>query len=284
MFTGASGPKDFNAELLDPITKQLAGPWERIFQRLIPAALDGLVRKSKGVIETFHRDALSGVQDSGRNPAGINMLNQQLRTQAAALLEMPTPFKALVTDKQRDANREFTPMIQQAMQQGYTICTDERGPGSYARMKTAMQSHVDRERHTMFRNATEHVKAELDSMCDSVQQALVVFVQSLAEKMERDYLAVLVGNDGQTEGGIPAAERELREQMCKPLAEADSWFAALFPPGEDETHQSDVADAHLSDPMRVLSDGAFDDLIAQQLEGPRQPSPMHMDGVKTEGI
>lgn len=127
VFAGASGPKDFNAELFEPVTKQLAGPWERVFQRLIPSALDAFVRKSKGVIETFHRDALSGVRDSGRNPAGVSMLSQQLRTQAAALSEMPVPIEAMITDKQRNANREFTPIILGAMQPVYDVCTAERG-------------------------------------------------------------------------------------------------------------------------------------------------------------
>lgn len=283
VFTGAFGPKDFNVELFDPINKPLAGPWERVFQRLIPAALDGLVRKSTAIIETFHLDALGGVQDSGRNPAGINMLSQQLRMQAAALSGMNIPFKAVVTDKQRDANREFTPIIQQAMQQGYTICVDEQGPGSYARMKAAMQSHVNMARHTMFRDATEHVQSLLDSMCDDIQQSLVVFLQSLAAKMERDYMTVLVGDGAQAQDGIPTAERLLRDEMRRPLAEADSWFAALSSPGEDEA-QSTVNEESLSDTVGIMSDGALNELIAQQLEESRQPTAMGMDGIKTESM
>ncbi|KAF4889455.1 Nuclear GTPase SLIP-GC [Colletotrichum fructicola] len=39
VYAGASGPRDFNAELFEPISKQLATGWERAFQRRLPQAL-----------------------------------------------------------------------------------------------------------------------------------------------------------------------------------------------------------------------------------------------------
>lgn len=138
-------------------------------------------------------------------------------------------------------------------------------------MKEAIQAHVDATRHTMFKDATEHVKNELDSLCEDLQRAMATFVrQSLAEKMGRDYMAVLVGEDGNAQDGTPVAERMLRDEMSKPLADADRWFAALLPPEEGEAVDSQLGDD--------------DDLIAQQLEGARLPSPHPSDRIKAEPL
>lgn len=127
VFAGASGPKDLNAELFEPISKHLAGAWEKVFQRQIPSSLDTFIRDVQGILKTFHQTATSGVQDPGRNPAGVNMLNSQLRAELTILADILTPLRALVTEKQRDANREFTPIIQKAMTGAYTVCINERG-------------------------------------------------------------------------------------------------------------------------------------------------------------
>jgi hypothetical protein len=128
VFSGASGQKDFNAELFEPIGKHLAGNWERAFQRRLPAALESFARAGKQIIKAFHDDVVAGVQQNlTQNPTGLNMLNQQIRVYTAAMEAAPAALRTAITERQRDANREFTPVIQQAMQHAYDVCTAERG-------------------------------------------------------------------------------------------------------------------------------------------------------------
>ena len=127
MFTGASGPRDFNAELFEPISKQLASGWERAFQRRLPSSLDGFARTTKLLLETFHREATLRTQERGSNYQGITMLNQQLRAQIQRISEIPALMRALAQELQRDANRNFTPTIQDLMTIAYNICTEESG-------------------------------------------------------------------------------------------------------------------------------------------------------------
>lgn len=280
VFSGASGQKDFNAELFEPIAKSLAGNWERTFQRRLPAALESFARTCKDIIKAFHDDAIGGAQQNlTRNPASLNMLNQQIRGYTAAMDAAPAALRTAITERQRDANREFTPVIQQAMQHAYDVCTAERGEyhpelccsdhvrsvltnvwiigtGSYARMKISMESHVETARHTMFRQACDTVKNDLELMCSNVEKAMLVLVDNLFVKLEKDYLAVLVGDDAEAEGGaVPWSELMLRSEMKKLLMEADSWFVGLNPSDEKE----EVAPAEFDD--------AEEDLIAQQFEG-----------------
>lgn len=119
-----------------------------------------------------------------------------------------------------------------------------------------MQSHVETARHTMFQQACDTVKNDLEDMCAYVEKAMLILVDDLFVKLEKDYLAVLVGDDAEIEGGaVPWDELMLRGEMQKRLAEADSLLAGLLPLG--------VTDEAASDEL----DDAEEHLIAQQLEG-----------------
>lgn len=134
--------------------------------------------------------------------------------------------------------------------------------GSYARMKAAMQAHVEAARHSMFQDATDHVKGLLDAMCQDMQKITTDHVDGVVEKLGRDYTAILVGADARTACRISFAESMVRKEVIQPLDKADSWFATLFP---DEEVAS--GDAPACSPQ-FGSDGALEDLvaIAQQLE------------------
>lgn len=145
------------------------------------------------------------------------------------------------------------------------------GAGSYARMKASMQSHVETARHTMFEQACNIVKNDLEEMCTDVGKAMMILVDDLFTKLEKDYLAVLIGQDTETQGtAVPWAERMLRGEMRKPLAEADSWFAEVLPSEEYDEAASGAPEDTLPQSNADIShpelDDTEDDLIAQQLE------------------
>lgn len=129
-FSGSSGLKDFNAELFEPINRQLAGVWERTFQQRIPSALGGFIKTCKVNLDMFHDDVATTVPGAASNPNGLNMLRQQKRTHQNMLDAAPNFIRASITESQREANRGFTPVIQQAMQSAYDACASERG-GSF---------------------------------------------------------------------------------------------------------------------------------------------------------
>lgn len=129
-FSGSSGLRDFNAELFEPINKQLAGVWERTFQKRIPSSLRKFIGECKAVLEAFHKDVAVNVPAAAANPAGLNMLCQQKRAHQKLLEATPDFIGEKIRESQREANRGFTPVIQQAMQPAYDTCAGERG-GSY---------------------------------------------------------------------------------------------------------------------------------------------------------
>lgn len=89
------------------------------------------------------------------------------------------------------------------------------------RMKSTMISHIEEVRHTMFHQACQVVRQDLDRICASSEATMQELAKDLFTRIERDYLSVLV------QGDLPDSEKKLRVSMRKDLAEADVWFTGL---------------------------------------------------------
>ncbi|KAK3324641.1 hypothetical protein B0T19DRAFT_429037 [Cercophora scortea] len=225
VYCGASGPRDFNAELFEPIAKHLAGNWERAFQRRLPAALESLSRNVSSLINNFHREATAKALERGTNFNSLNILGQQLQAHVQRVTGIPAMIRTMIQELQRDANRMFSPVISEKMTPAYDECTNERGPGSFKRMKDAMARHVETNRATMFREATGVVQGQLEQMCTQIEEAMTIELQDLYARVARDYLAVLVGSDASAMQGLSRAERMLRQEMLPILDRADLYFS-----------------------------------------------------------
>lgn len=251
VYAGASGPRDFNADLLEPISKQLATGWERAFLRRLPQVLENFAAVARLHLENFHRRVVEHFKQRGTNHAGISMLSQQLRTHVTRLKEIPGMLRTVIQDLQRDASRGFHPVVTRDMEPGYDACVKERGmfdlhplviseltlltgPGSYARMKTHMIDHVQTQGQGMFVRSTESVKTELQALCERVEQEMRAQVLDIYNLLARDYLAVLVGVEaGNVQAlGLRSPERVLRGEMLPILQDAARWF--MDPSGGDD--------------------------------------------------
>ncbi|KAK0643251.1 hypothetical protein B0T16DRAFT_391805 [Cercophora newfieldiana] len=224
VYTGASGPHNFNAELFEPISKSLANGWEKAFQRRLPACLSTFAKSAKLLIETFHREAVHSTQERGSNANGLHMLNNQLRTLLQRVTDIPATMIQLAQELQRDSNRQFTPEIQNAMELAYQKCTEEKGAGSFARMKGHMTAHVETQSRIMFRNATNVVQKQLEDLSRRISDQLMLQVQELHARLAHDYLAALFGVTNVSDNGVPRAEKMLRSEILPLLEDVDSKF------------------------------------------------------------
>ncbi|RYP00448.1 hypothetical protein DL763_000800 [Monosporascus cannonballus] len=193
VWAGAAGMRDFNAELFDPISRNLATNWERAFQRRLPGILDGFARKARLLLNNFHEAARARAVQRHTNAGALWTLGNQILAHIRTLQDLPNMLRATITDLQRDASREFTPVIMDSMMDAYQACTAESGPGQYNRMKTIMVGHVDHSRHTMFRQATDTVKAKLQAMCRTVHKHMSDRVDDVFAAVFRDYMHVIIG-------------------------------------------------------------------------------------------
>lgn len=226
--SGASGPENLNADLFEPLQKQLATGWERAFRRGLPSDLDQFSTKIRVILQSFHREAIQRSQARQDNYHGLQMLAQQLEVHFQRISDLRLAVMNHWQEQQRDANRGFIPIIEQEMMPAYNRCVEEYGPGSFKRMKDIMVGHVSQNRKRIFVDATWSVRRQLEQTCHAVRQILDLYLQDIYTRLSSDYLSVLVGTNVAQIRSLPRVERLLRTDMVPVLAEVDKYFGALF--------------------------------------------------------
>ncbi|KAF2271929.1 uncharacterized protein EI97DRAFT_240440 [Westerdykella ornata] len=263
VYSGAAGPRDFNAELVEPITKKLATGWERTFQTRLPKAFELYIRDSNTILRRFHDTVEERARENGVGLANLAMLKTQIYTYEQLFNELYNVLFTSMTELQRDANRDFTPVIVSAMRAAYDICTAESGTGCFRRMKAHMANHIEQARHHMFREAVESVRNHLNLMCKSLQKVMEDKADSIFVAMRHDYLNVLGGVKIDQAQVMSKEERALRGEIKQILMGLDERFRAVLDgtfvdteesAGEAQTGPSDGADTDPSSGIREQMD------------------------------
>ncbi|MCJ1284331.1 hypothetical protein MMC26_003662 [Xylographa opegraphella] len=245
VYANAQGPHDWNQALSDPMLKTLAGGWERTFTRRAPAVLAGLAKNAGNLFSAFHQDIDARARRTGASVAGLHMLQQQLQVYGDIFKDLFATTKESIDNQQKDINREFVPVIEKAMAEAYEICTNERGSGSYARMKAAMNAHVERQRHTMFADSTKEVQKKLKAMLRGVEETMSNKADEVFIAMSRDYRSVLGGGDVPHGEMMPKWQRAMRREVKGVINKAEKIFKRIagmeVEDDEDDEDESEVA-------------------------------------------
>lgn len=271
LYSGASGPRDFNAELIEPITRKLATGWERTFQTRLPKTFELYVRDSNTILRRFHDTVEERARQNGVGLANLAMLKTQIYTYEQLFSDLYNVLIASMTELQRDANRDFTPVVVSAMHAAYDICTSESGTsptvrfcfnrcltiislgvGSFKRMKDHMLNHVDRARHTMFKDAVETVQNHLNQMCKDLQKVMEDKAGEIFVAMRQDYLNVLGGVKVDQTQVMSREERAVRAEIKPILMSVNGSFRAVI---EGTVDTEDHADAEDGTPEQMDIDG-----------------------------
>lgn len=256
VFSGSSGPRDFNGELAEPMIKQVASGWERTFQRILPAQIDVFKARTLQLLVGFHDTVMKRAHDNGVSIASIAMLRGQLQNYEPFLAAQAHTIKEMITVAQREVNREFTPVIAAAMEQAYVVCGSIVGPGTYMRMKEHMAQHVSTNRTKMFQDACNAVRDQLQQMSARIRVQLAERTDSVYSTVKRDYLMVL-GNLGAADASQSPAELRLREDVADVLESGEEIFRRIVENEEvdveSEEHETSVEEPDENHDIRVES-------------------------------
>lgn len=263
-FQGASGPRDFNQELTDPIYKQLASTWEKAFQRRLPHILQAFTKSAGHMLKDFHNAVETRSRDKGIGLARVGRLKNQLTAYEALFGDLANNMITSVNEAQREVNREFTPVIASAMSSAYEHCTEERGAGSFKSMKTYMHQHVAERQVSMFRDATKQVKKSLISMCGQVKKTMLEKADQVYVSMNRDYMT-LVGVEMDENHVMPREERVMRRDVESVILKSDAYFQEVLDCDEETLRQQteniteQAADEEVESEMEDDGDGILDE-------------------------
>lgn len=132
VFSNSQGLHDWNSQLTEPIIKNIASGWERAFSRRMPSVLNALANTNGTLLTAFHNTVETRAVRNGTSLASLEMLKQQLPTYKDTFRDLSAVAQAQISTRQRDINREFVPVVAEAMKQAYDDCESEIGPVSLA--------------------------------------------------------------------------------------------------------------------------------------------------------
>ncbi|KAF1980770.1 hypothetical protein K402DRAFT_343737 [Aulographum hederae CBS 113979] len=230
VFTNAKGTHDFNSQLTEPLQKYLASGWEATFVRRTPRVLQQFHKDCSALVRAFHNAIHVRAISSGVSLRGLHALSQQLSAWENAFHALSLDLNHSIQEKQKDASRQFVPVISNCMIQAYAVCVEESGPGSFKRMKSAMYAHVHGERSNMFSEATDNVKYHLDDMRKGVQDYMETRADQIYMAMQKDYMTVMGGQNLPKGYVMPKEERALRRQLISIIEASDDTFRKILEP------------------------------------------------------
>lgn len=91
-------------------------------------------------------------------------------------------------------------------------------------MKAAMIEHVDAERHTMFADSCEEVRAKLKVMLRQVEEIMANKADEVFVAISRDYRSVLGGSDAPQGEMMPRWQRSMRKEVKAVIGRAEKIF------------------------------------------------------------
>lgn len=101
-------------------------------------------------------------------------------------------------------------------------------------MKTAMNAHVDQERHVMFQESADEVRNRLKSLVQDVEETMSNRVDEVFIAMRRDYRSVLGGGDDVQGQVLPKAQRIMRKEVNGVIDGVEEIFKKVMDADADE--------------------------------------------------
>lgn len=118
---------NFNQQLTEPLEKYLVNGWDRCFSKGMPKVLKQFRTDMTHMLKVFHQNIEERARERGVGVVGLRILSQKLETREAHFSNLTDELSAIISEKQKEANRTVTPVIAEAMGPAYAQCVNESG-------------------------------------------------------------------------------------------------------------------------------------------------------------
>lgn len=222
--------------------QNVANPWEKCFSRRVPSVLNGLSITIGNVLGKFHKEVESRAMRNGSSQASFLMLSQQLQNWKAGFKDLAAAMRARINEQSKEINRQFVPVIADAMLKAYNDCEAESGPGQFARMKVIMSNHIDQTRPDMFKRSGDYVRASLEELLDDTEKEMLERGDQTFLAMKRDYLSAVLGQQTTAGEQLPREARLLRTGIHDLVDETEGIFRSVLDSKWNEAGKEDAVD------------------------------------------
>jgi GTPase SAR1 family protein len=127
VFQGASGSRNFNKDLTDPLTQGLAQWWEKVFKYRLPEIFNCFPNTVSSLMRDFHDAVEAQCIQHSIGVSRIARLRDNNVVLELAFTDLAKMTIGNVTEAQREINREFNPAIAATMASAYNRCSQENG-------------------------------------------------------------------------------------------------------------------------------------------------------------
>ena len=112
-------------------------------------------------------------------------------------------------------------------------------------MKNSMQGHIDSARHTVFKEATENVRKQLNQMVRTVEEDMSNRTDEVFVAMRRDYRSILGGGEVPQGEVMPKWAKDMRKEVMRLIDGVEERFTKIAnaeeePPKPDEEDAMDL--------------------------------------------
>ncbi|QRW06436.1 GTPase SLIP-GC protein [Ceratobasidium sp. AG-Ba] len=159
---------DLNAELIAPMTREIASSWAQVFDSDLDCKL----------LKEIEETAPAGLKDRCRLQAQTTLKEAEVVTRT--ILQN---IKTAMTNEQKEISRCLTPHVKNELLTAYYDAMLERGTGSVARQKLLFHNFVDRHRATIFRGGADQLFGKLDAAAESVGLLLQLALNDYPKSM-----------------------------------------------------------------------------------------------------
>ncbi|KAL8705913.1 MAG: hypothetical protein Q9225_007998, partial [Loekoesia sp. 1 TL-2023] len=288
-FTNAQGLHDWNAQLIEPMIKLIAPGWEKVFTRRVQIVMTNFTKTVPATLKRFHQDIENRARKIGTGLASLSMLSHQITVYDQILKDLAATTKDMITTRQKDINREFVPVIENAMHSSYTWCSNEVGPGQFKRMKAYMTDHVEQARQTMFHESANEIKRQLGALVHDVEETLADKTDEVFIQIKRDYRSVLGGGEVSQGEVIPRVQRQVRKEIKRIIDGVERMMKKVVGLEVEESREikedadDDFSETEDSDPTKTEAADAESAQLGIKAELDGQPSVLEQSGsIKSE--
>ncbi|KAI5781046.1 hypothetical protein DFH27DRAFT_582577 [Peziza echinospora] len=185
--SGSAGLVNFNGDLVEPLNRTIAAPWEQSFVNHVPATLANHVKACAEEIEIFHAKVKHLTKRSAGHFPQLRILRRQLVNYRGDFRGVANNVERNISTLQKDINRLAESLVRDAMVPAYDDCAMEGGPGCYARMKATIEEHVQVNATTMFQSCAADVEEKFEEMMNFAEDELQNATERIFGQIKEDY-------------------------------------------------------------------------------------------------
>ncbi|XP_062567678.1 nuclear GTPase SLIP-GC-like [Saccostrea cucullata] len=188
------GPVNFNEDLTAPMYSRISIVWDKVFSGILWGDFEKFRTTVLTSLKEFIQILIQDLHTHVVQPSSTQRVQAYILDNAKhQLTEMVAALKEFVTERQRDANRVLTPVVQENMTPTYDACAAESGPGAYQRDE-GRHGGRNRQRENLYVQVTEKVRGVCRGLCSDLQVAFEPLWEAPGTCVElRDVLLPCVG-------------------------------------------------------------------------------------------